>query len=72
MMNFVVAVALFFGIFLANGFMGTTISKVARNSPAYLAGIQLVIKLHHMNQANIDEWSDILENVAKSMARILK
>lgn len=60
LMNFLVAILIFFTIFCINGTHATTvISSVNENSPAMIAGIEQGDKILQINGNDIKEWDDI-------------
>lgn len=66
LMNFLLAILLFFVLFLGIGFSTSTIGDVTEGSPAQIAGLEANDKIIEINGAQIKSWDDVLKNISGS------
>lgn len=65
-MNFLLAILLFFILFIGIGFSTSTIGEVTSGSPAEIAGLEANDKIVEINGYEIKSWDDVLKNISES------
>lgn len=65
-MNFILALLIFFFLFLFIGSPTTTVKEILPGLPAETSDLKVGDRIISINEYTTDEWEDIVENVSKS------